>query len=69
MVPQVEGSGAQDGALEAAISTAMVQMLHRRTGRGPLTGRTVSAFMSCNHREPDVAARVFVLSRCAGCRA
>jgi hypothetical protein len=26
-----------------------------------LTGRSVTAFMSCNHLDPDVAAEVFVL--------
>jgi uncharacterized protein YbcI len=121
MVPHeqdADGPGRQDGALEAAISTAMVQLLHRETGRGPtrarttigedlvvcvmsatltkgeqrladsdhgalvlrvrqahqdnmkvnaiamvegLTGRTVTAFMSCNHLDPDLAAEVFVL--------
>ena len=40
MVPHDEGPGLQDGALEAAISTAMVQMLHRYTGRGPMRART-----------------------------
>jgi uncharacterized protein YbcI len=126
MVPHeqdAEGPGRQDGALEAAISTAMVQMLHHETGRGPtrarttigedlvvcvmsatltkgeqnladndhgalvlrgrqahqeimkvkaitsvegLTGRTVTAFMSCNHLDPDLAAEVFVLRPLAG---
>jgi uncharacterized protein YbcI len=107
-----------DGRLEAAISTTMVQTLHRFTGRGPtrarttisedlivcvlsatlttaernlvahgeavlvmrarqayqdmmrpglvasvedLTGRNVSAFMSTNHIDPDLAAEIFVL--------
>jgi uncharacterized protein YbcI len=126
MVPQDEGPRPQDGALEAAISTAMVQMLNRYTGRGPvqarttlgedvvvcvmsatltkgerslvdhdhgalvlrareayqdimktkaiasvehLTGRSVTAFMSCNHLDPDVAAEVFILRPRAASRA
>lgn len=40
MVPPVAGAGRQDGDLEAAISTAMVQMLRRYTGRGPVRART-----------------------------
>ncbi len=118
MVPHDEGRRPQGGELSAAISSAIVQLLHRHTGRGPtrarttlgddvivcvlsatrtrgeqslvdhdyvdvvlraraayqdimkreavamveqLTGRTVAAFMSCNHLEPDVSAEVFVL--------
>ncbi len=106
------------GMLAAAISNAMVQLLHRYTGRGPvrarttmgedlivcvmgatltkaelslvrngkhevvlqgrrafqdtiqgdaedavyeLTGRRVSAFMSTNHIDPDLAVEIFVL--------
>jgi uncharacterized protein YbcI len=106
------------GMLAGAISNAMVQLLHRYTGRGPvrarttigenlivcvmgatltkaelslvsngkhdvvlqgrrafqdtiqadaedlvyeLTGRRVSAFMSTNHIEPDLAVEIFVL--------
>jgi uncharacterized protein YbcI len=112
-------SAADDGRVEAAISTAMVKLLHGLTGRGPprarttvgedvvlcvlsatltkgertladhervttvlrgrqeyqdimsveaiavvegLTGRTVSAFMSANHIDPDLAAEIFVLA-------
>lgn len=32
--------GAPDGAMTAAISDAMVQLLHRYTGRGPTSSRT-----------------------------
>jgi uncharacterized protein YbcI len=108
----------EPGLLAAAISNAMVQLLHRYTGRGPvrarttigedlivcvmgatltkaelslvqdgkqdvvlhgrralqdtieadaedlvyeLTGRRVSAFMSTNHIDPDLAVEIFVL--------
>jgi uncharacterized protein YbcI len=108
----------EGGALNAAISRAIVRLLAESTGRGPtkarttidrdvivvvlentltpgerylaehdraaqvldmraayqeamssaciatvedLTGRTVSAFMSANHIDPDVAAEIFVL--------
>jgi uncharacterized protein YbcI len=112
----------RNGPLEAAISSAMVSVVAKHTGRGPtkarttlgddlvvclmgaslttgertlaangheevvlsgrrahhstmagaavevveqLTGRTVAAFMSCNHIDPDVAAEVFVLNPAA----
>ncbi|MFN8132848.1 MAG: Na-translocating system protein MpsC family protein [Solirubrobacteraceae bacterium] len=108
----------RNGPLEAAISSSMVSVVARHTGRGPtkarttlgddlvvcvmgatltpgertlaenghdevvldgrrayqstmaaaaieaverLTSRTVAAFMSCNHIDPDLAAEVFVL--------
>jgi uncharacterized protein YbcI len=122
MTPPAEGSDGlvvRDNALEASISTAMVQILHGLTGRGPpkarttigkdvvtcvlsatltkgeqslvsnardgtvlrgrrdyqdlmridaiaaverLTGRTVQAFMSTNHIDPDLAAEIFILA-------
>jgi uncharacterized protein YbcI len=117
--PQVDGRG----VLTAAISNAMVSLLHRYTGRGPtrarttidndivvcvlgatltkgeqslvrdgkaevvlhsrrafqgtmqadaitaveeLSGRTVVAFMSNNHIDPDLAVEVFILEPIAG---
>ena len=40
MVPHDERPGPQDGVLATAMSTAMVKMLHRNTGRGPVRART-----------------------------
>lgn len=64
---------APTGVLTAAISSSMVGLLHRYTGRGPtrarttisavqeLSGRRVVAFMSNNHIDPDLAVEVFIL--------
>jgi uncharacterized protein YbcI len=117
-VPRTAQGEIESGMLAAAISNAMVQLMHRHTGRGPvrarttigedlvvcvmgatlttaeltlvrsgkheivlqgrraiqdtirgdaedlvheLTGRRVSAFMSTNHIEPDLAVEIFVL--------
>ncbi len=42
-------------AYQSTMAAAAIEAVER------LTSRTVSAFMSCNHIDPDLAAEVFVL--------
>jgi len=55
------GNGHEDQvlALRATYQQAMRQEAEAAVAQ--LTGRTVTAFMSANHVEPDLAAEIFVL--------
>jgi uncharacterized protein YbcI len=60
-----ERSLVRDGKEELVLSTRLAYQMTMRqdliAGLEQLTGRTVRAFMSANHMDPDVAVEIFVL--------
>jgi uncharacterized protein YbcI len=60
-----ERSLVRDGKEDLVLSTRLAYQMTMRqdliAGLEQLTGRTVRAFMSANHMEPDVAVEIFLL--------
>jgi uncharacterized protein YbcI len=53
--------GKQDLVLNTRLTYQMTMRNDLKTGLEQITGRTVRAFMSSNHMDPDIAVEVFVL--------
>ncbi len=60
-----ERSLVRDGKEELVLATRLAYQMTMREalidGLEQITGRTVRAFMSANHMEPDIAVEIFVL--------
>jgi uncharacterized protein YbcI len=54
-------NGKEDLVLSTRLAFQMTMREDLQTGLERITGRTVRAFMSSNHMDPDVAVEVFVL--------